>query len=68
MAVAGNGHVTLTWAAPTTGAPILRYEYMRMDVGVWMSTAMALTTTVTGLTNGTPYVFQVRAVNATATA
>ena len=65
VAVAGNGHVTLTWAAPTTGAPILRYEYMRMDVGVWMSTAMALTTTVTGLTNGTPYVFQVRAVNAT---
>ena len=62
-ALEGDGQVTLTWTAPTTGAPILRYEY-KMDDGVWMSNALVLSATVTGLTNGTSYVFRVQAVNA----
>ena len=71
-AVAGSGHVTLSWTAPMTGGAVASYEYEQTVGGVsggWM-TAMGTTTvgttttlTVTGLTNGVTYAFQVRARN-----
>ena len=65
----GDGQVTLSWTAPADdgGSAVLRYEYNYS--GSWMpatvdTTAATITTTVTGLTNGQSYTFQVRAVNA----
>ena len=64
----GDGTVALTWTAPA-GAAVLSYE---ADIGVggdWSAgpepvTGIAETsTTITGLTNGIPYDFRVRAVN-----
>ena len=53
----------LNWTAPTTDHEILSYEY-RQDSGDWISTASIATSfLITGLTNGTEYAFQVRAVN-----
>jgi len=69
---AGDGQVALTWTAPddTGGLTLDRYEtrYSSDDGSTWSSwaTTGSITTavTVTGLDNGTGYVFQVRAVNA----
>ncbi len=60
--------VTLTWMAPTDngGSAILRYEYDVDASDSWMNAGSDLTETVTGLTNGTSYIFRVRAVNAVA--
>jgi len=56
--------VTLGWdAADTNGSAILRYEY-RIGTGTGISVGLSTSTTVSGLTNGTIYSFQVRAVNA----
>ena len=58
--------VTLTWEAPQDdgGEPITHYEYEQDFSGTWTSTVGTATSyTVTGLTNGTTYTFQVRAVN-----
>ena len=66
MAAGGNGQVVLTWDAPSSdgGAEITDYEYRINGSGPWISTGSTETThTVTGLDNGTPYVFEVRAVN-----
>ena len=67
----GNGQVALRWNAPqnTGGAPIVRYEYRWAESGGefsdWMRVAPAQRSeTVRELTNGTEYVFEVRAVNA----
>ena len=76
-AARGDGQIALTWIAPTDGgaSPILRYEFRQRqdgtafednwqaipDSGVGEDNALAFT--VTGLTNGTTYSFQVRAVN-----
>jgi titin len=68
--VAGNGQVTLSWTAPASdgGVPIKDYvisytvdgtSYTVFDDGLSTGT----TATVTGLTNGTNYVFRVAAVN-----
>ena len=66
---AGNGQVTLFWNEPTMdgGSPILRYEVrVTYANGVhmeWTGVGLAQIFTVTGLTNGTQYLFFVRAVN-----
>ena len=71
----GDGQVGLSWADPGNGS-ILRYQVRyRADAsfgpsedGLWQdipgSSATTTNHTVTGLTNRTQYVFQVRAVNA----
>ena len=63
-ATPGDGSVTLSWSAPTTGGAFTGYEY-KQDNGAWMSTGggMATMHEVTGLMNGTTYIFRVRAVN-----
>ncbi|BDF03547.1 leucine-rich repeat protein [[Clostridium] hylemonae] len=64
-AEAGDKQVKLTWTAPASdgGSEITRYE-VSMNGGTWKATGGTTTTyTVTGLTNGTEYTFQVRAVN-----
>ena len=68
-AAAGNRQVELTWKHPAShgGAPVTRYEYRSKGSGTWSgwstSVGLARKKTVTGLTNGTAYSFQVRAVN-----
>ena len=62
-----NGEVVLTWEAPARdgGAAITDYEYRIDRRNPWISIGSTDTThTVTGLVNGTAYVFEVRAVNA----
>ena len=61
-----DGAVTLTWDAPEDdgGAAITDYQYRINGRNPWISSGTTDTThTVTGLVNGTVYVFQVRAVN-----
>ena len=63
----GDAQVTLFWETPENdgGLAITDYEYRINGRGGWVSIDSTLTTyTVTGLVNGTTYVFQVRAVNA----
>ena len=65
-AVVGNGEVVLTWAAPENdgGSEITDYEYRIDRRNPWISIGSTnITHTVTGLVNGTEYVFEVRAVN-----
>ncbi len=78
VAVAGHGRVTLSWRAPADdgGSPIVGYEYTYSSGvagsenarGVWYpipgSSGSTTSYTVTGLRNGTSYVFKLRAVNA----
>ena len=66
MAEATDGAVTLTWAAPEDdgGSAITDYEYRINGRNPWISIGSTDTThTVSGLDNGTAYVFEVRAVN-----
>jgi len=68
---AGNAQVSLAWTAPSFdgGASITDYvvQYSSNNGGNWTTfnreTSTATTATVTGLTNGTAYVFRVAAVN-----
>ena len=56
----------LSWDAPASdgGSPITDYEYRIDRRNPWISIGSTLTThTLTGLVNGTTYVFEVRAVN-----
>ena len=58
--------MTLTWAAPEDdgGSAITDYEYRIDRRNPWISIGSTDTThTVSGLVNGTEYVFEVRAVN-----
>ena len=67
----GNGSVSLTWSAPSSvgGSGILDYviEYSSNSGATWTTFADGTSTTtsgtVTGLANGTSYVFQVSASN-----
>ena len=70
-ATAGDGQVVLAWRAPADdgGAPVTGYQY-RYAAGtavpegrLWRSVGLILEQTVTGLTNGQRYAFQVRARN-----
>ena len=66
-ALGGDGQAVLNWDAPASdgGAEITDYEYRINVTGRWISIGSTATThtVVTGLDNGTTYVFQVRAVN-----
>ena len=67
MAEATDGAVTLSWDAPEDdgGFAITDYQYRINGRGSWISIDSTHTAhTVTGLDNGTAYVFQVRAINA----
>ena len=67
-AEAGDGSVTLSWSAPTTGGPVTSYEYEQTagnSTGPWTPTGTGTVTTfkVDNLMNGTMYSFKVRARN-----
>ncbi len=69
-AVVEDGAVVLTWEAPSSdgGAAITHYEYRINGALPWISTRSTETThTVTGLNNGTTYIFEVRAVTSSGT-
>jgi len=63
---AGNGSLVVTFVAPADGgSPITNYE-ARIDGGAWVAVDPASTSTVItldGLTNGTTYSIEIRAVN-----
>jgi len=72
-ATSGAGQVVLTWTTPSNGgSPIAKYQvshgvssgYMTDWVDIPSSNATTTTCTISGLTNGTNYTFEVRAVNA----
>ena len=71
-ATAGDQTVQLEWSTPANdgGTPIVRYEYRQQagdgPLGTWQILAgdpPPTAYTVTGLTNGVSYTFEVRAVN-----
>ena len=64
-AIAGDGRVTLSWAAPASSgnSPILRYEVSSNNGISWITASSNSRHMFEGLTNGASYVFQVRAVN-----
>ena len=73
-ATRGDGQVSLSWTAPANGgATITDYEidYSSNSGSSWDvfsdGTSSATSATVTGLTNGTAYVFRIRAVNSVGT-
>ena len=69
QAASGDQQVTLRWTAYTPAADVTGYEYSYKSTagyGDWISVSggqSTITVTVTGLTNGTEYTFQLRAVN-----
>ncbi len=71
VATAGDGEVFLEWTAPADDgdSPVTGYDYRHAaGDGVpedtpWQSAGLSLERTVAGLTNGQPYVFEVRALN-----
>lgn len=68
-AKAGDAKASVTWTAPTTGgAPITKYVVTSSPTGKTCSwTSGPLQCTVSGLTNGTPYTFTVKAHNSVGT-
>jgi hypothetical protein len=62
--VLGNGSVVVSWnAANAQGSPVFNYLVTASPGGATCSSATT-TCVVTGLTNGTPYTFTVKATNA----
>ena len=63
--------VTLTWESPPgAGAAITGYQYRYAESSAalpdtWTDAGMDMTETITGLTNGTQYTFEVRAMSST---
>jgi hypothetical protein len=68
VATAGNARATVSFVPPVWdgGSPILSYT-VTSSPGGRTATGPASPLTVTGLTNGTPYTFTVRATNAVGT-
>jgi hypothetical protein len=70
VGVPGNAQVSLSWSAPSLGSPPTDYQvqYSSNSGTTWTTfsdgTSTATFAVVTGLTNGTGYIFRVRAVNA----
>src|SRR5206468_2329426 len=68
-ATAGNGQATVSWTAPSNnGSTITSYDVRYSSNGgtTWTSAGVAYAgspATVTGLANGTSYVFDVAAIN-----
>ncbi|MCL2525813.1 MAG: fibronectin type III domain-containing protein, partial [Coriobacteriia bacterium] len=66
-ATPGNASATLSWYIPQyTGKPITSYQVSR-DGTNWTTVSSGRSFSFTGLTNGTTYTLQVRAVNADGT-
>ena len=63
QATAGDGEVTLNWALRNGGAVILQFRQKAGSgsYGTWSTAGSGSSHTVTGLTNGTEYTFQLRA-------
>ena len=66
---AGDEQIAVSWAAPNTGGPVVRYEY-RFGTGSslsgnWVSNGLSQDFLLSEASNGTRYYFQIRAVNAT---
>lgn len=66
VAVSGDGQIELSWEEvySAEGSPVLIYEVSQDGGANWASVGMDMSFTFTGLTNGTAYPLQVRAVNA----
>ena len=70
-AARGDQQLTLSWSAPTSlaGLTIARYDYRQQESGGawgnWTNAGNDGTETITGLTNGTTYNFELRAVSTT---
>lgn len=64
LATAGDQEATVSWAAPSTngGSPIVGYRVTASPGGASCTTT-ATTCTITGLTNGTSYVFSAVTLN-----
>ena len=67
--VPGDGTVAVSWTAPADdgGSSITGYVVSASPGGASCTTGGALTCVVSGLTNGTPYTFRVRATNGVGT-
>jgi protocatechuate 3,4-dioxygenase beta subunit len=67
-ATAGDGRAEVSWTAPADGgSPITGYTVTAAPGGQTCTTGGATSCTVTGLANGTPHTFTVRATNAVGT-
>lgn len=64
LAAPGDGQVALSWAAPYPAPPGYQVQYQVNGSGSWQAGGSPTTTStnVTGLTNGTAYLFRVRSV------
>ncbi|HEY3925517.1 MAG TPA: fibronectin type III domain-containing protein [Acidothermaceae bacterium] len=68
VATAGNATATVSWTPPSDngGSPVTDYV-ITPSVGAPVTVGNVLTYTISALTNGTPYTFQVAAINSAGT-
>lgn len=67
QAVAGDASVTISWEAPASdgGTPLTGYRLLNINTSQAIIVLPTLnSTSISGLTNGTPYSFQLSAINA----